>query len=90
MSFENTHHTPESKCPYCGHKLDAVSNMSGDTGPSPGDASMCIACGEFLEFDQDMLPITMSETLRNELDPKQLRQMLFFQDHIRGKHATLQ
>jgi hypothetical protein len=87
MSFNKTHRTPETECPNCGYKLDAVGNFEGDSAPKPGDASMCINCGELLEFDKDMLCIPMSDGLRDELEPAQLAQMLVIQDRIRGKEV---
>jgi len=41
-----------SKCPTCGHKLNASSHHSGV--PSAGDCSVCIDCGSILEYKEDL------------------------------------
>ncbi len=54
-SPSKTIRVPKSNCPNCGHSLDSCSDVSGIASPSPGDVSVCIRCGEFLEFDDRML-----------------------------------
>lgn len=49
--------TPECRCPWCGHRLDAA--MAGDpehpdATPSPGDVSVCISCAQILVFQEDL------------------------------------
>lgn len=50
--------TPASLCPHCGAMITAASDSGlGPTNrnePKPGDASMCLECGEFLIFDQEL------------------------------------
>lgn len=54
---DDSRRLPESACPTCGHKLDAVSQVA-ETGalaldapdPKPGDVSVCIRCGSLLRF----------------------------------------
>jgi len=46
--------TPNSICPYCGHKFNRASNPEGQV-PTPGDYSVCIECSEILVFDDDLL-----------------------------------
>lgn len=47
--------TKECKCPSCGGKLDAASCMSRPKGkPSPGDISVCLYCGQALQFTNDL------------------------------------
>ena len=36
--------SPEAKCHECGYQIEAATGLSGNT-PSPGDVSICIACG---------------------------------------------
>ena len=44
----------ETKCPHCNHKIDAHTDPSGEETPGPGDLSMCLYCGEFNIFTDDM------------------------------------
>jgi hypothetical protein len=48
------HQTPRTRCPYCGHKLNAAGLPSGDAAPAPGDYSVCIACAGVLIFGDDL------------------------------------
>jgi hypothetical protein len=46
---------PESKCLSCGKVLDRATNMfDGGWRPSPGDYSICIACGHLMIFADDL------------------------------------
>jgi hypothetical protein len=47
--------TPESRCPYCGHRFDRASSpREPQAAPSPGDLTMCIECGCLMAFDDEM------------------------------------
>lgn len=47
---------PVCKCPVCSHVLDSATGVpgQGDARPKPGDLSVCLKCGEVLEFAADM------------------------------------
>lgn len=51
---ERTFRMPETTCPHCQHTLSACSPPSGLDSPSPGDLSICIQCGGFLEIASDL------------------------------------
>jgi hypothetical protein len=44
-----------SFCPQCGYKLDASIHAKGEdpNPPKPGDASVCINCGQVLTYETD-------------------------------------
>lgn len=47
----------QSACVNCGKTLDAaceVSEDGKDHGPSPGAITICVYCGHFMAFDDDM------------------------------------
>jgi hypothetical protein len=44
----------EAACPYCSHKLDAVSSVGAEVTPEPGDFTVCIECCNVLRFDANM------------------------------------
>lgn len=54
----------ESGCPSCGKLLDAATGVGNDSGPSPGDFSLCFYCGVFLRFNEDLSLHLMSFTER--------------------------
>lgn len=51
---------PKSVCPHCQHTLDGCSDLTNLHSPSPGDFSVCIRCGGFLQFT-DGLGVQASE-----------------------------
>jgi hypothetical protein len=40
---------PRSQCPHCGQRLNAAI-AEGLPKPAPGDLSVCIGCGEAVQF----------------------------------------
>jgi hypothetical protein len=52
----HTTHNMPSLCPHCGYKFDAVTNMDGDTGPKPGDWTLCLRCAGPMMFDAALRP----------------------------------
>lgn len=45
---------PESKCVDCGRKLNGAMSVDGDHTPSPGDFSICMHCGHFMVFGENL------------------------------------
>lgn len=48
-----SHEIPTSECPACHHKQDRASLVTDNPeghGPQPGDVSLCMYCGTWLEF----------------------------------------
>ena len=46
---------PESVCPTCGYNMDeATPAFDEQAQPKPGDLSICLNCGEMLEFDESL------------------------------------
>lgn len=45
----------ETRCPQRNYKLDASTHVQGDseTQPEPGDASVCINCGQVLTYEKE-------------------------------------
>jgi hypothetical protein len=73
-------------CPTCGYTLDAVSEMgNGARAPEPGDASLCIDCGEILEFAADMTLAKINEGTVAKLDPEDYDQLLMAQKFVRER-----
>lgn len=47
-------HTQVNHCPHCGAKVDAASQIGGEDAPRAGDVSLCVYCGEWNIFNEDM------------------------------------
>lgn len=45
----------ETRCPQCDYKMDSSSHVHGGEPslPKPGDASVCINCGQVLMYEAD-------------------------------------
>lgn len=81
---DNTKFVKTMLCPHCGHTLDAASAMDGsDLTPNPGDMSVCISCGEFLEFDKEMTLVTAHNGILDEFPPQQRLELEAYQNYIK-------
>jgi hypothetical protein len=69
---------PGAECPICGHQLDGATPIDGHTNaPAPRSLSVCITCGELLEFTEtlqlrSMRPATQAHVQRQAPDAWQL------------------
>lgn len=65
----NTTHLDQDECPACKKRLDAASPVDGESVPSPNDLTVCVYCGAWNKYGEDMklLPLTQEE--RDTLDP---------------------
>jgi hypothetical protein len=52
-----------ARCPGCAARLNAATNVSGETRPRPGDRTFCIHCGAGLEYVDGggLRPLTLAE-----------------------------
>lgn len=48
------HLTPYSKCPHCGTSTPLATGAGHNNKPDPGDCTLCIACGRWGTFNDDM------------------------------------
>jgi len=51
--MKTTNGLPESICPICSTKFDAATSLQ-QYKPAPGDVSICIQCGNILQFGSDL------------------------------------
>lgn len=54
MTEDEMARIPEGECTSCGGKLDAASNFKEGETPRPNDISICINCGHFAAFSDDL------------------------------------
>jgi hypothetical protein len=59
MKVGESTRTPESRCTNCGKQIDAATVVTDDpahltVAPSPGDFTVCIACGHVMFFADDL------------------------------------
>lgn len=45
---------PVSTCPHCHIEMTGAMNVSADDAPSPGDATICLYCGGWSIFDDEL------------------------------------
>jgi transcription initiation factor IIE alpha subunit len=72
-------------CPNCNYQIDCASAVEGNEAPNPHDVSICINCGEWLEYSDDMALIRITERAIKELSDKDLFIMKEAQAHIRKR-----
>ena len=60
-------------CPNCNYKTDSASAVNGEhVTPNPHDVSICLSCGEWLEYSDDMALMKISDKVKKELTRQQL------------------
>ena len=73
-------------CPSCKTLLDAVEGINDkEAMPNPHDITICVKCGEILEFSYDMALVIASDKVFNELDESDRLKLLAYQKYIREK-----
>jgi transcription initiation factor IIE alpha subunit len=76
--------TPENFCPACSERLSAATGIKEDTVPKPGDISICVHCGEYLVFDDNLRSQSMSQEEFSSLDDEQKFQISMARFMIMG------
>lgn len=60
---------PTSQCPVCRYEMDSASDADGRGGePSAGDLSVCLNCGEMLQFNDIRVLKSITRESIEELD----------------------
>lgn len=62
---------PQARCYHCGYVMIECTGVKTNYAPSPGDVSICAACGAIAVFNSDltMREPTQDERERIERDP---------------------
>jgi hypothetical protein len=62
-------HLPDDRCPACLHKLScATAALVEGAKPGPGDLTLCLYCGAYLAFTEQMRHRLAAPTELEELD----------------------
>lgn len=76
----------KDNCLACNYERDSASVVNGQHQvPVPGDISICLSCGEWLEFASDMALILMQEKTRRELNNETLEILRNGTDYIKKR-----
>jgi len=60
-------------CPTCNYTIEVAATAVGEhVTPIPHDVSICLNCGEWLEYSDDMALIILTGKTRKELSKEQL------------------
>ena len=79
--MKTTRFDNQSRCPECGHKLDAATDINENKAPKAGDISLCINCGAVLEFNADFSVKTFTDFAL--LDDETRQEIALFKKMIR-------
>jgi hypothetical protein len=86
MIEENYTKMGKDYCPACDYKCDSASVVDGQHQvPMPGDYSICLNCGEWLEFSSDMALIIMPDETRKKLDEESEKTLIKTSSRIKGR-----
>ncbi len=48
------HEVKPSSCLACGYEMDRATMINGDSGPAPGDMTLCMRCRHLMAFADDL------------------------------------
>lgn len=74
---------PRSQCPHCGHRLNAAS-AAGLPRPRPGDLSVCIGCGEVVQFGPRLSFKRVPARVLANLLPDEAAELRYVQINVRA------
>lgn len=74
--------TPACACPKCRHTLDAATDPEGIAAPKPNDVSVCIWCGEILQFDENLKLSSATQAVLEELSRNDLTLVTEIRRHV--------
>lgn len=79
-----------SRCPHCGYNTDAATALAGPTlRPSPGDLSVCLGCGEALQYDRRLRLVRISAAELAALNPDEREALREVQEAVRSFLASV-
>lgn len=68
---DNTTKMGTDYCPVCNYRTDSETPADGsDAVPMPGDCSICLSCGAYLQYAPDMALIELTPKEWDKLDQK--------------------
>jgi len=80
-------HLPEDRCPACLHKLScATAALLEGIAPSPGDLTLCLYCGAFLAFTDELRHRKADPAELDELDGFTRREFERARRQIMARH----
>ena len=74
------------ECPFCHHRANVLHDTrtkKPKTNPEPGDLTVCLHCGEVLEFQSDLTLDLASLGKLMQLSPEQHQQITAVQRKVR-------
>lgn len=70
-------------CPNCGYKSDAATCFDDDElTPVEGDLSICLNCGDFLQYGTDLILEPMRESVWDDIDQETFNFLLHTRKNI--------
>ncbi len=60
----------KDNCPACDYFIDHSTPLQGSAIPVPGDLAVCLKCGSFLHYEDDMKLGVLPKVIFDSLDEK--------------------
>lgn len=73
------------KCPGCGYEVDTHTSANDPSEtPSPNDISICLGCGTFNKFNEDLKLVPFTEEDLESTDPRLRAEMERISEKIKS------
>lgn len=79
----------EDNCPYCGYTVDHATSTRGDGGPKPHDLSICLKCGNVMEYGEDFALQKFPQVLFDELPEEVKYEIKMVQEALKMAKAKM-
>ena len=82
----DSHEAPVDLCPHCGYSTNRTSPLTGARGPKPQDFTICLNCGEFLQFDDNLRMVkTTDADMEAAINPTHMMMVRKAQNWIKAR-----
>lgn len=84
------HDQAETRCPGCGHEINAVTDVGKDPAnppPKPGDLTICVYCTCFMRFDDQLVRHVLTYEEIGDLPAEIRGMMVWARETIKQMHA---
>jgi len=82
------HRMAQSLCPYCGYKMDCASGVDHNKHPTPRSLSICIMCGGFLKFNDQLSLEKLEDDEFQELPASVQRKLNLVRETVAKVHEN--
>jgi hypothetical protein len=71
-------------CPACSYRMDCSTPLEGNATPKPGDFTLCISCGELLQYGKGLQFEAIPDDDFLKLPPEEIERLLDLEERTKA------